>query len=94
MSLPAERMSLADVKSHLSEVVEDVETEHRRVVITKHGQPAAVLIAAEDLEALEDTLDILSDSDAVASISRSLDDESNGRVERLTKEQALARWKK
>jgi antitoxin YefM len=94
MSIPAERMSLADVKSHLSEVVEDVETEHRRVVITKHGQPAAILIAAEDLEALEDTLDILSDSDAVASIGRSLDDESTGRVERLTKEQAVARWKK
>jgi antitoxin YefM len=94
MSIPAERMSLADVKSHLSEVVEDVETEHRRVVITKHGQPAAVLIAAEDLEALEDTLDLLSDAEAVASLNRSFDDESDGRVERLTKDQALARWKK
>lgn len=32
---------------------------YERVTITKHGRPAVVLIAADDLEALEETLDIL-----------------------------------
>ena len=40
--LPADQMSLADVKNRLSEVVERLEREHGRVVITKHGRPAAV----------------------------------------------------
>lgn len=48
--------SLADVRSQLSKYVEDVVTTHERVTITKNGRPAAVLISAEDLEALEETL--------------------------------------
>ncbi|MDP9101974.1 MAG: type II toxin-antitoxin system Phd/YefM family antitoxin [Actinomycetota bacterium] len=32
-------MPLADVKNHLSEVVERLEREDGRVVITKHGPP-------------------------------------------------------
>jgi antitoxin YefM len=48
--------SLADVRSQLSKYVEDVVTTHERVTITRNGRPAAVLISAEDLEALEETL--------------------------------------
>ena len=38
-------MALKDVKDHLSEVVDQVEREHDRVVITKHGRPAAVVLS-------------------------------------------------
>lgn len=48
--------SLADVRSQLSKYVEDVVNTHERVTITRNGRPAAVLISAEDLEALEETL--------------------------------------
>lgn len=48
--------SLADVRSQLSKYVDDVVTTHERVTITKNGKPAAVLISAEDLESLEETL--------------------------------------
>lgn len=48
--------SLADVRTQLSKYVDDVMTTHERVTITKNGKPAAVLISAEDLEALEETL--------------------------------------
>lgn len=57
-------MSLAQVKAHLSEVVGRVGGQHERVTVTVHGRPAAVLIAPEDLESLEETLAILSDPDA------------------------------
>lgn len=69
-----EQVSLADAKAHLSEVIEGIETEHRRVVITKHGRPSVVVLAVEDLEdlealeALEDTLDLLSDPNAMAGL--------------------------
>ncbi len=50
MVTPAcEQVSLADAKARLSEVVEGIETEHRRVVITKHGRPSVVVLAVEDL---------------------------------------------
>lgn len=56
-----ETLPLTDVRSTLSSVVERVETTHERVVITRNGRPAAVLINPADLEALEETLDVLSD---------------------------------
>ena len=55
-----EQMPLAAVKNRLSEVVERLEREHGRVVITKHGRPAAVVLSVEDLDSLEETLDVLS----------------------------------
>lgn len=53
--------ALRTVKDRLSEFVERVQREHDRVTITKNGKPAAVLISAEDLESLEETLAVLSD---------------------------------
>jgi prevent-host-death family protein len=44
------------VRSQLSKHVEDVVKTHEPVTITKNGKPAAVLISAEDLDALEETL--------------------------------------
>ncbi len=60
--------SLADARNRLSELVADVERTHARVTITKHGHPAAVLVSPEDLAALEETVDILSDPEAMAEI--------------------------
>ena len=56
--------SLRTVRDHLSEFVDRAEREHERVVLTRNGRPAAVLIGYEDLTALEETLDILGDSNA------------------------------
>lgn len=52
---------LAEVKAHLSELVGRVHDHHERVTVTVHGRPSAVLIAVEDLERLEATLDVLGD---------------------------------
>lgn len=58
-------MSLAQAKVHLSEVVGRVDGQHERITVTVHGRVAAVLIAPEDLESLEETLAILSDPDTM-----------------------------
>jgi antitoxin YefM len=68
----SEQMSLADVKNRLSEVVDRLEREHGRVVITKHGHPAAVVISVDDLESLEETLDIMDSAALLADIRESL----------------------
>lgn len=49
-------MPLTDAKARLNELVEEAVTTHERVTITRHGRPAVVLIAVEDLEAIEETL--------------------------------------
>jgi len=66
----SETLSLAEIKAHLSEIVDRVEHQHERIVLTRNGRPAAVLLSPEDLEALEDTLELLSDSKAMRAIRR------------------------
>jgi antitoxin YefM len=51
---------LADAKARLSAVLDEVRDTHERVVITRNGRPEAVIMSVSDLEALEETLDLLS----------------------------------
>jgi antitoxin YefM len=85
----SEQMPLADVKNRLSEVVDRLEREHGRVVITKHGHPAAVVISVDDLESLEETLDIMSSAALLAQIRESLAELSTADAAVLSKENAL-----
>jgi antitoxin YefM len=63
-------LPLAEIKKRLSEIVDGVEQRHDRVVLTRNGRPAAVILSPDDLEALEETLDILSDPKAMREIRR------------------------
>jgi antitoxin YefM len=63
-------LPLAEIKKRLSEIVDGVEERHDRVVLTRHGRPAAVLVSPEELESLEETLDLLSDPRAVRDIRK------------------------
>ena len=85
----SEQMPLADVKNRLSEVVDRLQREHGRVVITKHGHPAAVVISVDDLESLEETLDIMDSAALLADIRESLADLSTTDAAVLSKEDAL-----
>jgi antitoxin YefM len=88
--MPAEQLPLAEVKNRLSEVVDRLEREHGRVVITKHGRPAAVLLSLEDLESLEETLAILSDPELLAAIREADTEVAAARTTPMTKREALA----
>jgi len=59
---------LADAKARLSAVMDEVRDTHERVVITRNGRPEAVIMSVSDLEALEETLDLLSTPDALDEI--------------------------
>lgn len=74
-------MSLAAARDRLSEVVTQVEKTHDRVEITRHGRSAAVLISAEDLSALEETLDILTTPGEAEAIREGVADAEAGRFE-------------
>lgn len=66
-----ETMSLAAVKARFSELVDRVQRQQDRVVVTRNGKPAAVLISADDLESLEETLAVMSDRSITAQIRES-----------------------
>lgn len=85
----SENVSLAEIKNRLSEFVERVEREHDRVVITKHGRPAAVVVSIDDLESLEETLAILSDPTVTSDLAAARADVAEGRVDVVTREQLL-----
>ena len=61
----SETLPLANVKAKFSEMVDRVEHTHDRIIVTRNGRPAAVLISPEELESLEDTLELLSDPEAM-----------------------------
>jgi antitoxin YefM len=84
-----EQMPLAEVKNRLSEVVDEVEREHARVVITKHGRPAAVVMSVEDLESLEETLDIMGNESLLSDIKAAVAELRDGSVIPLSKDEAL-----
>ena len=75
-----ETLPLAEIKAHLSEIVDRVEHQHDRVVLTRNGRAAAVIMSPEDLEALEDTLELLSDPAALKEIDRARQDVARGKV--------------
>lgn len=67
----SETLPLATVKSKFSEMVDRVEHTHDRIIVTRNGCPAAVLISPEELESLEDTLELLSDPHAMRQLDES-----------------------
>jgi prevent-host-death family protein len=86
----SETLPLAEIKARLSEIVDRVEREHQRVVLTRNGRPAAVIMSPADLEALEDTLDLLSDPQAMKDLEAAREDVASGRV--VTAEELRAKY--
>src|SRR5277367_2105674 len=67
----SETLPLASVKARFSELVDRVERQQDRVIVTRNGKPAAVLISADDLESLEETLAVMSDRSLAAQVRES-----------------------
>jgi prevent-host-death family protein len=72
--------ALRTVRDHFSDVVDRVESQHERVMVTRNGKPAAVIISPDDLAELEERLEILSDPDAMAEIREGRDAYARGDV--------------
>lgn len=76
--------SLANVKAHLSAIVGSVHDTHERVVITRNGEPAAVIISPDDLASLEETVEILSSRALTADLFRAREEIESGQTVELT----------
>ena len=69
MSITTDTLPLADVKARLSSLVDDVERTQRRVVITRRGRPAAVLVSPDDLEAMMETIALMADAEVARDLA-------------------------
>ena len=67
----SEVLPFSEVKAHLSELADRVESEHDRIMVTRNGRPSFVLMSPDDLESLEETLDIVRDDQLMESLRRS-----------------------
>jgi prevent-host-death family protein len=73
-------LPLTEVKAKLSEVVDEITETQERVTVTRNGRPAVVMLSADDLESIEETLEILSDPWLRQQIEEGLADLAAGRV--------------
>lgn len=65
-------LSLSEVKMKLSELVENVHSTDKEIVITKNGRPAAVLVSPDEYESWKETADIKSDADLMKEIKNGI----------------------
>ncbi|MGQ0574177.1 MAG: type II toxin-antitoxin system Phd/YefM family antitoxin [Pseudonocardia sp.] len=65
-------LPLSEVKARLSELGRRVRDQHERVVVTRNGEAQFMLLAIDDVEGLEITVEVLSDDSSVARITESL----------------------
>lgn len=56
-------LPVADARAQLSRLIDEATTTHERFEITRNGRRAAVLLSADDYDALQDTIAVLSDAE-------------------------------
>lgn len=83
-------LPLSEIKAHLSEIVDGIERDHQRVVLTRNGRAAAVLLSPEDLDALEDSIELLSHPTALDEIRHAQEQVARGDV--VTAEELRRRY--
>ena len=74
---------LTDARNRLSEIVDEVTTTGSELTITKHGRPVAVVIGYDDYESLIETLNILSDPEAMTALAEAENDLTAGNLVEL-----------
>lgn len=62
---------LSEAKNKFSRIVDAVADRDERVMITRNGRPAAIMVNPDKFDSLLATLDILSDPNMMAQIARS-----------------------
>lgn len=65
-------------KNDILNIVRDIDTYDHVVAITKNGLPHAVMMSIEHYDTLQETMDILADSDAMKQLRSSLKELKNG----------------
>ncbi len=71
-------VTLSDAKANLARLLGEVDRLGERIVITRSGRPAGVLISVDEFEGLMETLEILADPEMAAAVRRGLEEAERG----------------
>jgi antitoxin YefM len=88
MMATMETVPITEAKARIAELAERVAREHDHVTITRNGRADVMLISVAEYESMQETLDSLGDSEAVADLRQSREDFAAGHT--YTAEQVRA----
>jgi antitoxin YefM len=74
----AKTVPVREFRTNLSALLSDVADRRDHVLVTRNGKPAAALVPIDEYDALEETAEILSDSETLTAIEAGLDELSRG----------------
>src|SRR2546428_14118026 len=75
----AKILPFTEARTHLTELLDEIERVHEHVVITRNGRPSAVVMSQAEYESLIETLEILGDAQLMADLAASDEDLAAGR---------------
>ena len=73
-------ISSTEARKRFAEIIDQVADTGARYTLTVNGRPKVVIIGAEELDSIEETLDIMSSPEEMEAIRRGQEDIAAGRV--------------
>lgn len=67
-----EAIPITEARKLFLTLVQEVAAGNRKVLLTRHGRPAAVLLSADEYYQMTETLDLLMKSEQVQALTQSL----------------------
>lgn len=65
-------LSTTDARASFSKLIESASRTHERFEVTRNGTRAAVILGADDYDAMVETVEVLSDPEAVQAVQEAL----------------------
>ena len=73
-------LTTVDARRELTKLPEKLGAEPATVAVTRRGKPVLAIMTWEDYQAIQETLEILSDNDAVEQLRRSIKEVKEGKT--------------
>jgi antitoxin YefM len=73
-----ETIPITEAKARIAELADRVAREHDHFTITRNGRADVMLISVAEYESMQETLDLLSDTEALADLRQSREDFATG----------------
>lgn len=83
-----ETIPITEAKARIAELADRVAREHDHFTITRNGRADVMLISVAEYESMQETLDILSDDEALADLRQSREDFASGNTFSMAEAQA------
>jgi prevent-host-death family protein len=65
-------LPLSEVKTRLSQLIDQIESRDEVITITRNGRPAAILVSPDEFESWKETVAVRSDTELMKEIRRGL----------------------